>query len=94
VVPLCDFGVREQRVVATGEASLQTLRDIIVEWKVCTKGIIRVLPVAILRLVDRLTFVSSNTLNGKLQTIFDGVYRSSTSLYDGKGLLTNHSSTR
>lgn len=59
VVPLRDFGVCEQGVVATGEASLHTLSDIVVERKVSAKGVVRVLPVAVLRFVDRLIMISN-----------------------------------
>lgn len=92
VVPLRDFGVRKQSVVAAGEASLQTLRDIVVKREVSSEGIVRVLPVAILRLVDRLKFVSSDTLNGKFRILFNGVCLSYTPF--SKGILTNHSSTK
>jgi hypothetical protein len=63
VVPLCDFGVCEQGVVATGEASLQALSDIVVERKIGAEGIVRVLPIAILRFVDGLSIVSSGQHN-------------------------------
>ena len=58
VVPLRDFSVCKQGVVAAGEASLHTLRDIVVEREVGAEGVVRVLPVAILRFVDRLKMVS------------------------------------
>lgn len=63
VVPLCDFGVCEQRVVAAGEASLHTLSDVVVERKVGAEGVVRVLPVAVLRLIDRLRMVSHGALH-------------------------------
>jgi hypothetical protein len=52
VVPLCDFCVCEQSVVATSEASLQTLSHVVVEREVGAEGVVRVLPVAVLWFVD------------------------------------------
>ena len=59
MVPLRDFGVCKQSVVATGEASLNTLSDVVVKRKVSSEGVVRVLPVAILRFVDRLIMISN-----------------------------------
>ena len=58
MVPLGDFSVCEQSVVAAREASLHTLSDIVVKWEVSSERVVRVLPVAILRFVDRLIMVS------------------------------------
>ena len=58
MVPLCDFGVCEQGVMAAGETSLHTLSNIVVERKVSAEGVVGVLPVAVLRFVDRLLMVS------------------------------------
>jgi hypothetical protein len=59
VVPLRDFSVCEQSVVATGEASLHALSDVVVERKVGTEGVVRVLPIAVLGFVDRLMMISN-----------------------------------
>ena len=78
MVPLRDFSVCEQSVVAACEASLDTLSDIVVERKVSAEGVIRVLPVAVLRFVDRLMMISNPI----------AAYSSA------KGTPTNHSSTK
>lgn len=54
MVPLCDFGVCEKSVVPAGEAGLSSLGGIVVERQVRAERVIGVLPIAILRLVDRL----------------------------------------
>jgi len=52
VVPFCDFGVGEQRVVAAEEARLYTAGDIVGGRVVPSCWVIGVLPVAVLWLVD------------------------------------------
>jgi hypothetical protein len=54
VVPLGDFGVGKKGVVSAGKASFHTLGDVVVERQVCAERVRGVLPVAVLRLVDRL----------------------------------------
>jgi len=78
MVPLRNFGVCEQSVVAASEASLHTLSNIVVKRKVCAEGVVRVLPIAILRFVDRLMTVSNPIAKHP----------------SSKGPLTNHSSTK
>ena len=63
MVPLGDFGVCEQGVVAAGEASFHALGDVVVEWEVGSERVVRVLPVTVLRLVDRLLMVSYDASN-------------------------------
>jgi hypothetical protein len=52
MVPLGNFCVCEQSVVATSEAGLQTLSHVVVEREVGAEGVVRVLPVAVLWFVD------------------------------------------
>lgn len=82
----------KQRVVATSEASLDTLGDIVVEWQVGAEGVIRVLPVAVLGFVDRLYMVSYDGLGGALWTTSEIARVSGTTCSLEK--LTNHSSTK
>jgi hypothetical protein len=92
VVPLGDFGVCKQRVVATSEASLHALGDIVVERKISAEGVVRVLPVTILRFVDRLVMVSY----GPSMVTFQkrSTEHIAAAHPPGKGTLTNHSSTK
>ena len=68
MVPLCDFGVGEESVVAAREASFHTLGDIVVKRKVGSKWVVRVLPVAVLWLVDGLLVVSCTSLRNSNAT--------------------------
>lgn len=52
VVPLCNFGVSKKRVVAAKEAGLDTAGDVVRRRIVFSRRVARVLPIAILRLIN------------------------------------------
>lgn len=52
VVPLCNLGVRKERVMAAEEAGFDAAGDVVGGWIVLPGWVARILPVAVLGLVD------------------------------------------
>lgn len=81
MVPLRNFGVGKEGVVTAREASFHTLGDIVVKREVGSEWVVRVLPVAVLWLVDGLLEVSGTTRKNENAAM-------------PIEILTNHSSTK